>query len=271
MTMIHSHVLDEAADRLAVAAKTGEPCAPVRDLIGRDDIDLAYRVQSRNIEALLASGRRIVGRKIGLTSPAVQRQLGVHQPDFGVLLDDMDCSTDAAVDFTRLLQPKLEAEIAFVLGADIPERVTAEQVPGFVDGIFAAFEIVDSRVANWDISLADTVADNASSGLYVLGDRVDRAGAPDLAEVTMTLTADGVEVSNGKGSDCLGSPWEALAWLANTSLTYGAPLRAGDVVLSGALGPMVPVVPGTTYTTSISGVGSVTATFTVNSSEGRTA
>ncbi|OSC23646.1 2-keto-4-pentenoate hydratase [Mycobacterium vulneris] len=267
MTMVNSQAVTDAADRLAAASRTREPCAPVRDLIGSDNIDAAYRVQQRNIETLLASGRRIVGRKIGLTSTAVQQQLGVDQPDFGVLTDDMDCSADAAVDFTRLLQPKVEAEIAFVLSADITGNIAADQAPHFVDGIYAAFEIVDSRVANWNISLADTIADNASSGLYVLGDRVNRADAPDLAHVSMTTTADGVVVSRGKGSDCLGSPWEALAWLANTGLAYGAPLRAGEVVLSGALGPMVPVTPGSTYTTTISGIGSATATFTTPSSK----
>jgi 2-keto-4-pentenoate hydratase len=240
-------------------------CA-VRDLIGGDDIDAAHRVQSRNVETLLASGKHIVGRKIGLTSPAVQKQLGVDQPDFGVLFDDMDCSVDS----TRLQQPKIEAEIAFVLSADIPDRITAEQAPEFVDGVYGALEIVDSRVANWDITLRDTVADNASSGLYVLGDRVNRADAPDLAQVSMTATADRVQVSHGKGPDCLGSPWEAPAWLANTSLAYGARLRAGDVVLPGALGAMAPVTPGSTYITTISGIGSATAIFTATSSKDST-
>lgn len=262
MTTVEQHTISEAADRLAVAAKTATPCAPVRDLIGREDIDAAYRIQSRNIDALLASGRSVVGRKIGLTSPAVQKQLGVNQPDFGVLLDDFDVSGDDAVDSARLLQPRIEAEVAFVLSSDIDEPITAEQAPAFVDQVVASFEIVDSRIAGWDISLADTVADNASSGLYVLGDSISRADAPDLAEVTMTMTADGEQVSAGRGSDCLGSPWEALVWLANTSLSYGSPLHAGEVILSGALGPMVAVTPGSTYTASIAGIGDVTATFT---------
>ena len=263
MTSVEQNVISEAADRLADAAKTGAPCAPVRDLIGREDIDAAYRIQSHNIDALLRSGRTVVGRKIGLTSPAVQKQLGVDQPDFGVLLDDFDVSGDNAVDSTRLLQPRIEAEIAFVLSSDITEPITAEQAPSCVDQVYASFEIVDSRIAGWDISLADTVADNASSGLYVLGESIRRADAPDLAEVTMVMTADGEQVSAGKGSDCLGSPWEALVWLANTSLSYGSPLRTGEVVLSGALGPMVPVKAGSTYTATIAGVGDVTTTFTV--------
>lgn len=262
MTTVEEHVISTAADRLRVAANTATPCTPVRDLIGREDIDAAYRIQSINIELLLKTGRRVVGRKVGLTSPAVQKQIGVDQPDFGVLLDDFDCSGDSAVDSSRLLQPRIEAEIAFTLSADITEPITAAQAPTFVDQVFASFEIVDSRIEGWDISLADTVADNASSGLYVLGDSLPRVDAPDLAEVTMTMTADGEPVSAGKGSDCLGSPWEALVWLANTSLAYGSPLRAGEVILSGALGPMVPVTPGSTYKATISGIGDVTATFT---------
>ncbi|WP_072806154.1 2-keto-4-pentenoate hydratase [Rhodococcoides yunnanense] len=262
MTTVEQHTISEAADRLADAARTATPCAPVRDLIGREDIDAGYRIQSRNIDALLASGRTVVGRKIGLTSPAVQNQLGVNQPDFGVLLDDFDVSGDDAVDSTRLLQPRIEAEVAFVLSSNIDEPITAAQAPSFVDHVFASFEIVDSRIAGWDISLADTVADNASSGLYVLGESISRVDAPNLAEVVMTMTADGVQVSAGKGSDCLGSPWEALVWLANTCLSYGSPLRAGEVILSGALGPMVAVTPGSTYAASISGIGDVSATFT---------
>lgn len=262
LTTVEQKNIVDAADRLAEAAKTRTPCTPVRDLIGREDVETAYRVQSRNIDGLLESGRTVVGRKIGLTSPAVQKQLGVDQPDFGVLLDDFNVSADDVVDSTRLLQPRIEAEIAFILSADIDAPVAAEDASHFVSEIFASFEIVDSRIAGWDISLADTVADNASSGLYILGDSVSRVSAPDLREITMTMTADGERVSSGKGSDCLGSPWAALVWLANTSLSYGAPLRAGEVILSGALGPMVPVKRGSTYTASISGVGDVTATFT---------
>lgn len=255
------HVIGAAADRLATATQTGTPCEPVRDLIGRADVDAAYRVQRLNVDALVASGRRIVGRKTGLTSPAVQRQLGVDQPDFGVLLDDMDCSGDAMVDSSRLLQPKIEAEIAFVLSRDITEPITEADAPQYVSDVYASFEIVDSRIANWDISLADTVADNASSGLFVLGDRRDREDVPDLTGVEMTMTENGVQVSQGKGSDCLGSPWKAFVWLANITLEYGSVLHAGEVVLTGALGPMVAVTPGFTYVTTISGIGSATAVF----------
>ncbi|WP_328814222.1 2-keto-4-pentenoate hydratase [Rhodococcus sp. NBC_00297] len=262
MTPVGSHAIEVAADRLAHAARVRTPCAPVRDLIGRDDVGAAYLVQSRNVDSLVRSGRLIVGRKIGLTSKAVQAQLGVDQPDFGVLLDDFDVSDVGAIAFDRLLQPRIEAEIGFLLASDIEEPTTAERVQSSVSTVFASFEIVDSRISDWDISLADTIADNASSGLYVLGDRVDRTAVPNLADVTMTMTADGELVSEGRGSDCLGSPWEALAWLANTSIEYGSALRAGEVVLSGALGPMVSVTRGSTFHASIVGVGDVTATFT---------
>lgn len=258
MTTVELSIISEAASRLAAAARSRMPCPPVRDLIGRADIDAAYMIQLVNIEASLAAGRRVVGRKIGLTSRAVQNQLGVDQPDFGVLLDDMDCTGLPAVDSDRLLQPRIEVEVAFVLGRDIDTVISVGQAPQFVDQVAAAFEIVDSRVADWDISLADTVADNASSGLYVLGDALSCDAAPELSEVEMTMAADGEQVSSGRGSDCLGSPWHALVWLANTSRAYGAPLRAGEVILSGALGPMVPMRPGSTYTASISGLGDVT-------------
>lgn len=261
MTDAEDQAITEAASRLADAAATQTECAPIRDLIGRNDIDAAYVVQSRNIEKSLSAGRTIIGRKIGLTSPAVQKQLGVDQPDFGVLLDDFDCSAQEKVDSSRLMQPRIEAEIAFILSSDITDPITASQAPSMVSTLYASFEIVDSRIAGWDISLADTVADNASSGLYVLGDSIEIDASPELADVTMMMTENGEAVSSGKGSDCLGSPFEALAWLANTSLTYGAPLRSGDVILSGALGPMVAVKPGATYTASISGVGTVSATF----------
>ncbi|NKY51485.1 2-keto-4-pentenoate hydratase [Nocardia vermiculata] len=262
MTSVEQTALVAAADRLAAAEATKTPCAPVRDLIGSEDLDAAYRVQERNIAARLAAGRTVIGRKVGLTSPAVQRQLGVNQPDFGVLLDDFDCTDDAAVDFGRLLQPRIEAEVGFVLSADIDEAITAEQAPAYVTRVFAAFEIVDSRIANWDISFADTVADNASSGLFVLGDSLPVSEAPDLTRVVMSMTVAGEQVSSGRGSDCLGSPWEAMAWLANMSRTYGSPLRAGEVILSGALGPVVTVTAGTTYDAEISEIGRVTATFT---------
>jgi 2-keto-4-pentenoate hydratase len=254
--------VEEAAARLREAERTRTPCAPVRDLIGADDVAAAYRVQSLLIGERIASGRTAVGRKIGLTSPAVQQWLGVDTPDFGVLLDDMAYAESETVPMSRLLQPRAEAEVAFVLKTDLSEGpFTAESVRGAVDHARAAIEIVDSRVLDWDIKLGDTVADNASSGLYVLGAKCLTLEEFEPVEVDMTMTCDGEEVSSGTGAACLGDPLNALAWLAEAALTYGEPLRAGQVVLSGALGPVHPVPPGAVVRAEIGPLGSVTATF----------
>jgi 2-keto-4-pentenoate hydratase len=251
-----------AAARLQTARTTGVPCAPVRDLIGTDDVELAYAVQQQQTDARLAGGARIVGRKIGLTSPAVQRQLGVDRPDFGVLFDDMDVSALPEVPSERLLQARTEAEIAFVLADDLAEGPFDDaRVRGAVAYAVAALEIVDSRIAGWDITFGDTVADNASSGLFVLGERRLALDAVSPAAVVMTMRMGGELVSEGNGAACLGDPLHALAWLARTAAELGDPLRAGQVVLSGALGPMVATPPGSSVTAELGPLGSVTATF----------
>ncbi|MBP2320417.1 2-keto-4-pentenoate hydratase [Kibdelosporangium banguiense] len=233
----------DAAHRLQVAAETGIACAPVRDLIG-DDPALAYAVQAVGIARHVSRGARITGRKVGLTSEAVQRQLGVDQPDFGVLLDSMAVAADATVPI-GLLQPRVEAELAFVLKDDLLEPgLSAADVRTAIAYATAAIEIVDSRISDWDITFTDTVADNGSSGRYVLAD--DRLEIDSFAprDVGMSMSIDGVVVSTGTGAACLGDPLEALAWLARTAVRLGDPLLAGQVVLSGALGPMVAVKPG---------------------------
>jgi 2-keto-4-pentenoate hydratase len=252
----------DAARRLEVAISSRTPCAPVRELLPAGDIPAAYSVQSALVAARLLSGACIVGRKIGLTNPAVQSQLGVDQPDFGVLFDDMKCAAGESIDPSRLLQPRIEAEIAFVLGADLDApSIDARAVSEATAQVVVALEIVDSRIADWDITIVDTIADNASSGLFVLGDEPRPLADLDLAAVSMSLHRGEELVSSGAGRDCLGSPLAAMAWLANTAREYGQPLRAGDVVLSGALGPVVPVRPGDTFTADVSDLGTVTAQF----------
>ncbi|WP_426247436.1 2-keto-4-pentenoate hydratase [Nocardioides sp. LHG3406-4] len=263
-----SEAVRAAARRLLHAARDRRPCAPVRDLIGADDVAAAYAVQGWLTEYRLATGARVVGRKIGLTSPAVQAQLGVDRPDFGVLFDDMDVSA-GPVPTERLLQPKVEAEVAFVLGEDLADGDLAlDQVRGAVAYAMAALEIVDSRVEGWDITFGDTVADNASSGLYVLGDRRVGLDAFTPIEARMELEVDGSVVSTGDGTACLGDPLLALTWLARTLRELGDPLLAGQVVLSGALGPMVPVSSGAVVTARISGLGEVHTTFSDSESPG---
>jgi 2-keto-4-pentenoate hydratase len=252
----------EAADRIALAASIGQPIAPIRTLIGESDIDLAYAVQQELISRRIVAGAVVVGRKIGLTSPSVQRQLGVDQPDFGVLFADMDMSSEPMVPSHRLLQPKAEAEIAFVLKEDLDGAVLSyEEVHSAVNHAVAALEIVDSRIADWDLTIVDTVADNASSGLFVLG--ADRLTLDEFAPraATMRMYANDTLVSEGDGKACLGDPLLALTWLARTAAAYGNPLRAGQIILSGALGPMVPAPPGTQIRTEIAPLGEVSATF----------
>lgn len=252
----------EAALRLRVAAAGARPCAPVRDLIGTTDVAAAYATQDRNNRERLRAGAVVAGRKIGLTSTVVQRQLGVDQPDFGVLFADMEIPDGGVAPMARLLQPKVEAEIAFGLAADLAEGdLDDDQVRAAVAWAAPALEIVDSRITDWDISFADTVADNASSGLYVIGaPQVDLATI-DPVTVEMAMTLNGVEVSVGRGSASLGDPLVALAWLARTARDFGDPLRAGQVVLSGALGPMVAVAAGDVVSATISTLGSVSVTF----------
>jgi 2-keto-4-pentenoate hydratase len=255
--------IERAAQVLRDAYDSGKPCPPLRgELLPEGDVDTAYAVQQAQVRRWTADGRRPVGAKIGLTSRAVQESLGVYQPDFGVLFADMAVPDGAEVDLGRLLQPRVEAEVAFVLGADLPyEQVTVADVIGATDHLLPAIEIVDSRVAGWDISIVDTVADNASSGLFVLGTTPRRIADVDLRLCGMVLEHAGEPVSVGAGAACLGNPAHAVAWLAEAVARSGRPLRAGDVVLSGALGPMVPVTPGAAYEARISGLGSVRTCF----------
>ena len=247
-----------AAGRLQAAAASSQPCPPVRDLIGAGDINLAYAVQGQFNAARIAAGAEVVGRKIGATSKAVQDQLGVDRPDLGVLFADMEYDASGPVHDPRLLQPKAEAEIAFVLREDLADgELDLDQVTAAVDYAVAAIEICDSRIQGWDISFADTVADNASAGGYVLG--TERRTLDDFkpVDVTMTMTVTGQEDSTGTGAASLGDPLLALQWLARQARDLGDPLRAGQVILSGALGPMRPLAPGAEVHVDIDGLGSV--------------
>lgn len=251
-----------AADRLQAAAERGVALAPVRDLIGRDDLAAAYAVQSRVTDARLARGERIVGRKVGLTSPAVQEQMGIDQPDFGVLFATTAYESGADVPAGSILQPRAEAEVAFVLREDLAGgTIDASLVRNAIDYAVAAIEICGSRIEGWDITVADTVADNASAGAFVLGRRRLRIDEFDTREVTMSMSVDGVEVSTGTGAACLGDPINAVVWLARTAVDVGDPLRAGQVILSGALGPMRPIEAGSNVRAVVEPLGSVEFTL----------
>ena len=248
--------ISAAVERLALALETRVPCAAVRDLIGTDDLAAAYAVQQGLVQKRLATGATVVGRKIGATSKAVQDQLGVDQPDFGYLLSEMDVSDQPPISMRRLVQPRVEAEVAFVLGSDLdlPEdEITLEAVRSAVELALPALEIVDSRIESWDITFTDTVADNASSGLYVVGGEGKPLSELEPRDVEMSLTINGEVKSSGNGAACLGDPLEALRWLAVQCARFDDPLRAGHLVLSGALGPFVPFAPGDKVEASISG------------------
>lgn len=253
----------KAADRLLRASQLHEPCAPVRDLIGEKGIESAYRVQKINTERRIKQGCRLVGRKTGLTAKSVQAQLGVEQPDYGMLFDDMNIPLGSEIATDAVMQPKVEAEIAFIMGDDLnSEALTASDIMASVDYAVAAIEVVGSRVADWNISIHDTIADNASSGLFVLGDMPKRLSEINLRLCGMMMERRGELISNGAGVACLGSPVTACLWLAKVMAREGYPLSKGDIVLTGALGPMASVKAGDAVTARINGLGSVAAFFT---------
>ncbi len=262
-------MLDDAAvaahaERL-FHAYAGTPISPIREAAPEATLADAYAIQEHNTRAWLNQGRTIVGAKIGLTAKSVQKQLGVDQPDSGTLFADMAVPDGHLVVPGRLLQPKVEAEIAFVLArSPNPDVLTTAELLNCVEYALPAIEIVDSRIARWDIGIVDTVADNASSGLFVLGTRPVRLEALDLRLCGMVLEKNGEPVSFGAGAACLGNPLHALGWLAARMAEVGRPLKAGDVVLAGALGPMVGVAPGDTVEARIEGLGTVRVGFSKN-------
>jgi len=255
-------VLNQAASALREAALSRHFIAPLSKTYADLDIDLAYAIQQCNTEQRLAEGRRLIGRKIGLTAAAVQQQLGVNQPDYGVLFDDMGYGDGEPIPEAILSQPRIEAEVAFVMARDLtlanPSQV---DLINAIDYVLPALEIVGSRIRDWEIRITDTIADNASSCAFVLGTRPCRLESIDLRLCGMVLERHGEPVSVGAGAACLGNPLNAMTWLARMMVSLETPLRAGDVVLSGALGPMVSVQPGDVFEARINGLGSVKAIF----------
>ena len=257
MTALH----EDAARSLRMAYR-GVTIPSLRDVLDPTDAAGAYAIQEINTQIWLAEGRRLIGRKAGLTAEAVQKQLGVDQPDFGALFEDMRVEDGGLLDPARCIQAKAEAEIAFVLGSGLLSPLsTPAEVAAAVATVHAAIEIVDSRIANWNITFADTVADNGSSAFFVLAEAGLPLGGLDLECAAMTMTVNGKVVSTGIGAAVMGNPLNAAAWLARTLAEAGEPLKAGDVLLAGALGPMVALKAGDMVRTEIAGVGTCSFKF----------
>jgi 2-keto-4-pentenoate hydratase len=262
MGAVSREQIEALAERLRRAEETGKPCGPIRDHLPEGDVEAAYAVQRANTEFWTKQGRRLVGRKIGLTAKAVQRQLGVDQPDFGMLLADRTVGDGEEIDPGLVMQPRVEAEIALIIERDLTaERPTVADVIRATAFAVPAIEVVSSRIADWDIRIVDTIADNASFGLYVLGGPPRSLDGLDLRLCGMVMERRGEPISLGVGAACLGNPLNAAAWLARKMVEVGMPLQAGDVIMTGALGPMAPVAAGDVIEARISGLGSVRAVF----------
>ncbi|MFL0507467.1 2-keto-4-pentenoate hydratase [Ureibacillus sp. 179-F W5.1 NHS] len=251
------------SNHLANAWNIGEGVQPVTALNPDLHVDDAYKIQLYTIQQQVQSGQTITGKKIGLTSKSMQTMLGVGEPDFGHLLDGMELKNGDSLSFKKLLQPKVEAEIAFILKEDlVGPNITSFDVLLATDYIVPALEIVDSRIKDWEITLVDTVADNASSGFYVLGENRKKITEVDLKQIGMALYHNDVLQNTGVGAAALGNPAKCVAWLANKLADYDVALKAGEVVLSGALSAAIEVKPGDRCRAKFAELGEVAVSFT---------
>ena len=251
-------------DELHAALRDRTALAPLTERYPQITLDDAYRISLQFLQRREALGERVIGKKIGVTSKAVQDMLNVHQPDFGFLTDRMQVADDSAVSLAEynLIAPRAEGEIAFILAEDLNgPGVTAGDVLEAAESVVSCFEIVDSRIANWQIRIEDTVADNASCGVFALGESRTDPRSLDLAAVELNMRRNGQPAGSGLGSAVQGHPCEAVAWLANTLGKLGIPFRRGEIILSGALAPLVPVSAGDHIDMHISGLGNASLRF----------
>ena len=259
---MNPELITSLGDELYTALTTCQVVDPLTSRHPEITLADAYGIQQRLNARRLSAGQRVIGKKIGVTSQAVMNMLGVRQPDFGLLTDAMVYNEGQAIDARTLIQPKAEGEIAFLLKRDLMgPGISAADVLAATEGVMACFEIVDSRIRDWKIKIQDTVADNASCGVFVLGDRVVDPRRVDLQTCGMVLEKKGEIAVTGAGTATMGSPLTAMACLANTLGGLGIPLKAGEVVLSGALGAMVPVVAGDNLRVTIGGIGGCSVRF----------
>jgi 2-oxopent-4-enoate/cis-2-oxohex-4-enoate hydratase len=253
-------ILIALADELFDAETTRRAIAPLKPRCKGLTLTKSYAISRHNLKRRLRRGETLVGKKIGITSPAVQAMLGVDQPDFGFLTDRMMSGPDMVIS-DRLMQPRAEGELAFKLKTSLNgPGVTPADVIAATEVVIPCFEVVDSRVADWKIAIEDTVADNASCGLFILGEGVPPEGL-DYPSLAMTVHKNGEVLARGLGAEALGSPLNCVAWLANTLGDYGITLDAGDIILSGSWVPLEPVQPGDVMSLHIEGVGGCDVRF----------
>ena len=254
--------IQQLGDELYDALSGGKTVSPLTSRGFDISIEDAYHIQQRMLSRRIAKGEKVIGKKIGVTSKAVMNMLSVHQPDFGYLLDGMVYNEGESIPMDTLIQPKAEGEIAFLLNKDLMgPGLTAADILAATEGVMACFEIVDSRIQDWKIKIQDTVADNASCGVFVLGDKLVDPRSVDLSLCGMVLEKNGEIVVTGAGAATMASPVNAMVWLANTLGHLGILLNAGDVVLSGALGAMVTVKAGDSLRVTIGGIGGCSVRF----------
>ena len=259
--MLSAERIAEIAESLHQALRQRQAIAPLSETDPGIEVDDAYRISRAFMALREAAGERVIGKKIGVTSPAVQEMLGIDQPDFGFLTDAMWCR-DGVVDTKTLIAPRAEAEIGFRLNSDLKgPGVTPADVLAATESVMACFEIVDSRIQDWRIRVCDTIADNASCGLFLLSDNEVPASGLSLKDIHVTVTKNGEFLSEGSGASVQGAPENAVAWLANTLGEYGIPFRAGEIILSGSLVPLAEAVAGDVFRLSMTGLGELEVRF----------
>ena len=258
---MESRKIQDYAEQLFNAERDRKAIPPLTEQDSALTVDDAYHIQLENVKRVVSMGHIVSGKKIGLTSPGIQKQMGVNEPDYGHLFASMDCK-DGKVNTGALMLPKIEGEIAFFLSRDLDGgKVTREDVVKATDYVVAAFEIVDSRIADWKIRLPDTVADNASSGRYVLGRRRLKLREVNLPETMMKLYRNDQLSGEGIGGAVLGDPCISVAWLANRLWSYGVTLKAGEVILSGAFSAAPVAIKGDVFVAEFSSFGEIEAAF----------
>lgn len=261
MTTTTTDVLKAVAQDFLAAYTSGDPIPPPRNTIPGLDLTGAYRIQQLQERAFEAAGRKIVGRKIGLTSLAMQHQLGVDSPDFGFFTDDLVFHDGDDIDVSRFIAPRVEPELAFVLGSDLAADASYEDVVKAIGAVHLAVEIIDSRVRDWDIRLVDTVADNASCGAVILSQEAIDVAPEELPQVTATMSIGGEVAGTGTGADVMGDPITPLHWLVGVLGKQGVTLAAGDIILTGSFCAAAPVIAGQSVDVNYGPHGRLVATF----------